>query len=82
MRRRLDLAASLVRAPEVLLLDEPTIGLGPDSRHAVWDEIRRLRGDGTTVLLATGHAEEARAVADRMHLTPQTGIDSEQGEAA
>jgi ABC-2 type transport system ATP-binding protein len=78
IRRRLDLAASLVRAPEVLLLDEPTTGLGSGSRYALWDEIRRLRAEGSTVFLTTRHAEEARAVADRMVDTRQTQIESEE----
>lgn len=65
-RRRLDVAASLVRAPEVLFLDEPSAGLARPSRNALWDEIRRLRAGGTTVFLTTRHAEEAQAVADRV----------------
>jgi ABC-type multidrug transport system ATPase subunit len=51
---------------EVLFLDEPTTGLDPQSRRAVWDEIRRLRNEGTTVFLTTGYAEEAEALADRL----------------
>ena len=66
MQRRLDLAAALVRRPEVLFLDEPTTGLDPQSRRALWDEIRRLRSEGTTVFLTTQYLEEAEALADRL----------------
>jgi len=66
MQRRLDLAAALVRRPEVLFLDEPTTGLDPQSRRALWDEIRRLRAEGTTVFLTTQYLEEAEALADRL----------------
>ncbi|MFG3290536.1 ATP-binding cassette domain-containing protein [Streptomyces sp. NPDC048179] len=64
MRRRLDLAASLVRRPEVLFLDEPTTGLDPVSRSRVWDAVRELAADGTTVLLTTQYLEEADRLAD------------------
>jgi oleandomycin transport system ATP-binding protein len=64
MRRRLDLAASLIGTPEVLFLDEPTTGLDPRSRHTVWDLIRRLRSEGMTVLLTTQYLEEADRLAD------------------
>ncbi|RCK68484.1 ATP-binding cassette domain-containing protein [Desertihabitans brevis] len=66
MRRRLDLAMSLVRAPRVLLLDEPTTGLDPRSRRALWEQVRRLTDDGTAVLLTTQYLEEADALADRI----------------
>jgi ABC-2 type transport system ATP-binding protein len=66
MRRRLDLAASLIRAPEVLFLDEPTTGLDPRSRNQVWDAVRSLVAGGTTVLLTTQHLEEADQLADRV----------------
>jgi len=59
MRRRLDVAASLVRAPQVLFLDEPTTGLDPRARGDVWDLVRGLVADGTTVLLTTQYLEEA-----------------------
>ena len=52
MRRRLDIAASIVVTPELLFLDEPTTGLDPRSRNQVWDIIRALRAEGTTILLA------------------------------
>ncbi|WP_129842262.1 ATP-binding cassette domain-containing protein [Streptomyces sp. RFCAC02] len=66
MRRRLDLAASMVRTPEVLFLDEPTTGLDPRSRTQVWDAVRSLVADGTTVLLTTQYLEEADQLADRI----------------
>jgi len=66
MRRRLDLAASLVVNPPVLFLDEPTTGLDPRSRLALWDIIRTLVADGTTVLLTTQYLEEADLLADRI----------------
>ncbi|WP_432080541.1 ATP-binding cassette domain-containing protein [Streptomyces sp. WAC 04229] len=64
MRRRLDLAASLITEPEVLFLDEPTTGLDPRGRAEVWDSVRSLVGGGTTVLLTTQYLEEADQLAD------------------
>jgi ABC-2 type transport system ATP-binding protein len=66
MRRRLDLAASLIRRPRVLFLDEPTTGLDPRSRNQVWDAVRGLVADGTTVLLTTQYLEEADQLAGRI----------------
>jgi len=66
MRRRLDLAASLVHRPPVLFLDEPTTGLDPQSRNDLWDLIRELVADGTTLLLTTQYLEEADVLADRI----------------
>ncbi|UYM03627.1 ATP-binding cassette domain-containing protein [Solicola gregarius] len=66
MRRRLDLAASLIARPRVLVLDEPTTGLDPRSRLTVWDAIARLRNAGTTVLLTTQDLEEAEHLADEI----------------
>ena len=66
MRRRLDVAAALVPAPPVLILDEPTTGLDPQSRNALWDKIRELVGEGTTVLLTTQYLEEADKLAERV----------------
>ncbi|KAA5829599.1 ATP-binding cassette domain-containing protein [Saccharopolyspora hirsuta] len=66
MRRRLDLAASLVGRPEILYLDEPTTGLDPRSRNQVWDMVRDLTGEGVTVLLTTQYLEEADQLADRI----------------
>jgi ABC-2 type transport system ATP-binding protein len=64
MRRRLDLAASLVTRPELLFLDEPTTGLDPRSRDQLWSEVRDLAADGVTVLLTTQHLAEAEQLAD------------------
>nr|MDT0665377.1 DUF4162 domain-containing protein [Micromonospora sp. DSM 115978] len=64
MRRRLDLAVSLIGRPEVLFLDEPTTGLDPRSRNDVWRAVRGLVADGTTVLLTTQYLEEADRLAD------------------
>ncbi|MET7960735.1 ATP-binding cassette domain-containing protein [Micromonospora zamorensis] len=66
MRRRLDLAASLIRTPRVLFLDEPTTGLDPRSRNQVWDLVRALVTEGTTVLLTTQYLEEADQLANRI----------------
>ena len=66
MRRRLDLAAALVHEPEVLFLDEPTTGLDPASRLTVWEELRRINGEGTTVFLTTQYLEEADQLCDRL----------------
>ncbi|MER5518323.1 ATP-binding cassette domain-containing protein [Streptomyces sp. NPDC002763] len=82
MRRRLDLAASLVRRPEVLFLDEPTTGLDPVSRNGIWDAVRELTADGTTVLLTTQYLEEADRLADDIVLmdegrVAQTGTPAE-----
>ncbi len=66
MRRRLDLAASLMVAPAVLFLDEPTTGLDPRSRLDLWDVIGELRGAGTTIVLTTQYLEEADRLADRI----------------
>ncbi len=66
MRRRLDLALSLIHEPSVLFLDEPTTGLDPMSRISLWEEIRRLNHDGTTVLLTTQYLEEADQLAERI----------------
>lgn len=64
--RRLDLACALLGRPEVLLLDEPTTGLDPESRRGVWELVRDLRRSGTTVLLTTHYLEEAEELADRL----------------
>ena len=64
MRRRLDLGASLVGRPQVLFLDEPTTGLDPKGRLEMWDVIRELVSDGTTLLLTTQYLEEADSLAD------------------
>ena len=66
MKRRLDLGLSLVNSPEVLFLDEPTTGLDPGSRRVLWDEIKRLRDSGVTIMLTTQYLEEADELADRI----------------
>ncbi|WP_310829176.1 ATP-binding cassette domain-containing protein [Paenibacillus pedocola] len=66
MRRRLDLAASLIAQPPLIFLDEPTTGLDPRTRNQMWDTIRRLVGSGSTVLLTTQYLEEADQLADRI----------------
>ncbi|WP_241562361.1 ATP-binding cassette domain-containing protein [Streptomyces hoynatensis] len=66
MRRRLDLAASMILAPEVLFLDEPTTGLDPRGRSEVWDAVRALATQGTTVLLTTHYLDEADRLSDRI----------------
>jgi ABC-2 type transport system ATP-binding protein len=66
MRRRLDIAASIVVTPELLFLDEPTTGLDPRSRNQVWDIVRTLIAEGTTVLLTTQYLDEADQLADRI----------------
>jgi ABC-2 type transport system ATP-binding protein len=65
-RRRIDIAASLVAIPEILFLDEPTTGLDPRSRTQVWDLVRRIAAEGTTVLLTTQYLDEADRLADRL----------------
>jgi ABC-2 type transport system ATP-binding protein len=65
-RRRIDIAASLVAIPEILFLDEPTTGLDPRSRSQVWDLVRRIAAEGTTVLLTTQYLDEADRLAERL----------------
>lgn len=66
MRRRLDLAASLINHPAIIYLDEPTTGLDPRARNEVWDTVRGVVADGATVLLTTQYLDEADALADRI----------------
>jgi ABC-2 type transport system ATP-binding protein len=66
MKRRLDLASALVHRPQVLFLDEPTTGLDPASRLSVWDEVRRISAEGTTVFLTTQYLEEADQLCSRL----------------
>ncbi|GIE31451.1 daunorubicin resistance protein DrrA family ABC transporter ATP-binding protein [Actinoplanes italicus] len=77
MRRRLDLAASLIRRPQVLFLDEPTTGLDPRSRNQVWDAVRGLVTEGTTVLLTTQYLEEADQLAGRISVVDAGRIVAE-----
>jgi len=66
MRRRLDIAMSLIGDPSVIFLDEPTTGLDPQARLEVWDTVKELAGQGTTVLLTTQYLDEAEQLADRI----------------
>ncbi|MFE0454192.1 ATP-binding cassette domain-containing protein [Streptomyces sp. NPDC058914] len=81
MRRRLDLAASLVTRPAVLFLDEPTTGLDPHSRNDIWDAVRELAREGTTVLLTTQYLDEADRLADDIVLIDE-GRAAHQGTPA
>ena len=81
MRRRLDLAASLVGEPSVIFLDEPTTGLDPRSRQAMWDVVGELAGAGVTVFLTTQYLEEADRLADRIALLDRGRVVAE-GSAA
>ena len=65
-RRRLDVALGIIGNPEILFLDEPTTGFDPEARRAFWDLIRKLRDEGTTILLTTHYLDEAEALADRV----------------
>ncbi len=77
MRRRLDIAASIVTQPELIFLDEPTTGLDPQSRMQVWEVVRMLLAMGTTVLLTTQYLEEADQLADRIAVIDQGCIIAE-----
>jgi ABC-2 type transport system ATP-binding protein len=66
MRRRLDIAMSLIGNPPVIFLDEPTTGLAPQARIEVWDTVKELADGGTTVLLTTQYLDEAEQLADRI----------------
>jgi ABC-2 type transport system ATP-binding protein len=81
MRRRLDLAISLITSPPVLFLDEPTTGLDPRSRSAMWDAIRELLKSGTTILLTTQYLDEADQLADRIAVIDKGRVVAE-GTAA
>jgi ABC-2 type transport system ATP-binding protein len=77
MRRRLDLATALVHDPRVLFLDEPTTGLDPVSRRAIWDEVGKLNNEGTTVFLTTQYLEEADRLADRVGIIDEGRMAAE-----
>jgi ABC-2 type transport system ATP-binding protein len=77
MKRRLDLAAALVHEPRVLFLDEPTTGLDPVSRKTIWEEVRALNEDGTTVFLTTQYLEEADQLADNVSIIDSGRIVAE-----
>jgi len=77
MRRRIDVAASIIVTPELLFLDEPTSGLDPQSRNQVWDIVRALVAGGTTIVLTTQHLEEADQLADRIAIIDRGRIIAE-----
>ena len=77
MQRRLDIATSLVGRPAILFLDEPTTGLDPQSRRALWGEIRRLQAEGVTIFLTTQYLEEADQLADRLAIIDSGRIIAE-----
>jgi ABC-2 type transport system ATP-binding protein len=74
MRRRLDIAMSLIGNPPVIFLDEPTAGLDPQARIEVWQTVKELAGQGTTVLLTTQYLDEAEHLADRIAILHQGRI--------
>src|SRR5687768_1421456 len=77
MRRRLDIAASIIVTPELMFLDEPTTGLDPRSRNQVWDIVRALAAGGTTILLSTQHLDEADRLADGIAVIDQGRVIAE-----
>ena len=80
MRRRLDLAMSLVNVPEILFLDEPTTGLDPQNRGAMWELVKSLSDAGTTIFLTTQYLEEAEVLADRIAILNE-GVIVKEGTA-
>ena len=76
LKKRLDLAAGLLHQPDLLVLDEPTVGLDIESRVVVWDFLRRLRDSGTTILLTSHYLEEVDALADRVAIIDQGRVIS------
>jgi len=82
MRRRLDLASALVHSPRVLFLDEPTTGLDPVSRQAIWREVENLNREGTTIFLTTQYLEEADQLADRVGIISAGRLVAEGTPAA
>ena len=74
MRRRLDIAMSLIGKPQLIFLDEPTTGLDPEGRIEVWKVVKELAGSGTTVFLTTQYLEEAEQLADRIAILHEGGI--------
>jgi lipooligosaccharide transport system ATP-binding protein len=77
MKRRLTIARSLINEPEVILLDEPTTGLDPQARHAIWDRLYRLKQRGATLLLTTHYMEEAEQLCDRVVIMDRARIIAE-----
>jgi lipooligosaccharide transport system ATP-binding protein len=77
MKRRLTIARSLINEPEVIMLDEPTTGLDPQARHAIWDRLYRLKQRGATLLLTTHYMEEAEQLCDRVVIMDRGRIIAE-----
>src|SRR5437868_10332289 len=77
MKRRLTIARSLVNDPELMLLDEPTTGLDPQARHAVWDRLFRLKRQGVTLVLTTHYMDEAEQLCDRLVIMDRGKIAEE-----
>jgi lipooligosaccharide transport system ATP-binding protein len=66
MKRRLLLARALINSPKILILDEPTVGLDPQARHLIWEQLKRLKSQGSTIILTTHYMEEAERLCDRL----------------
>jgi lipooligosaccharide transport system ATP-binding protein len=81
MKRRLTIARSLINEPELLLLDEPTTGLDPQARHALWDRLFRLKQQGTTLILTTHYMDEAEQLCDRLVVMDKARIVAEGSPA-
>ena len=77
MKRRLTIARALVNSPELLLLDEPTTGLDPQARHALWDRLYRLKQQGVTLVLTTHYMDEAEQLCDRLVIMDRARIVAE-----
>ena len=77
MKRRLTIARALVNSPELMLLDEPTTGLDPQARHALWDRLYRLKQQGVTLVLTTHYMDEAEQLCDRLVIMDQAKIVAE-----
>lgn len=82
MKRRLTIARALLSDPQLLLLDEPTTGLDPQVRHAIWEALRLLKGQGMTILLTTHYMEEAAQLADRVGILDGGKLVAEDAPAA
>jgi lipooligosaccharide transport system ATP-binding protein len=81
MKRRLTIARGLINDPEMILLDEPTTGLDPQARHAIWDRLYRLKRDGATLLLTTHYMDEAEQLCDRLVVMDRGKIVAEGSPA-
>jgi len=77
MKRRLILARALINKPKILILDEPTVGLDPQARHLIWDKLKRLKSEGTTIILTTHYMEEAAQLCDRLVIMDKGKIISQ-----